>query len=77
MPGETVQVELNPVWQQKKLMEFCKAKGIHVTAYFPLGGRHSTSTVNPVLDSDVLKEIAAAKGKSVAQVLRVLSQIQM
>uniref|UniRef100_A0A0E0P9S9 NADP-dependent oxidoreductase domain-containing protein n=1 Tax=Oryza rufipogon TaxID=4529 RepID=A0A0E0P9S9_ORYRU len=68
IPPAVNQVELNPVWQQKKLMEFCKAKGIHVTAYFPLGGRHSTSTVNPVLDSDVLKEIAAAKGKSVAQI---------
>uniref|UniRef100_A0A0D9W5K2 NADP-dependent oxidoreductase domain-containing protein n=1 Tax=Leersia perrieri TaxID=77586 RepID=A0A0D9W5K2_9ORYZ len=61
-------VELNPVWQQKKLLEFCKEKGIHVTAYHPLGGKYKTSTVNPVMNSDVLKEIAEAKGKSVAQI---------
>ncbi|KAF0890280.1 hypothetical protein E2562_002693 [Oryza meyeriana var. granulata] len=68
IPPTVNQVELNPVWQQKKLMEFCKEKGIHVTAYHPLGGQRRTSTVNPVLHSDVLKEIAEAKGKSVAQI---------
>lgn len=31
------QVEMNPVWQNLKLREFCKAKGIVVTAYSPLG----------------------------------------
>uniref|UniRef100_J3LYA9 NADP-dependent oxidoreductase domain-containing protein n=2 Tax=Oryza brachyantha TaxID=4533 RepID=J3LYA9_ORYBR len=68
IPPAVNQVELNPVWQQKKLMEFCKEKGIHVTAYQPLGGQHRTSTINPVMHSDVLKEIAEAKEKSVAQI---------
>uniref|UniRef100_A0A0D9W5K1 NADP-dependent oxidoreductase domain-containing protein n=1 Tax=Leersia perrieri TaxID=77586 RepID=A0A0D9W5K1_9ORYZ len=68
IPPAVNQVELNPVWQQKKLLEFCKEKGIHVTAYHPLGGKYKTSTVNPVMNSDVLKEIAEAKGKSVAQI---------
>ncbi|GJN27473.1 hypothetical protein PR202_gb15501 [Eleusine coracana subsp. coracana] len=61
------QVELNPSWQQKKLIEFCKNKGIHVAAYSPLGGQRITD-MNPVRHSDVLEEIAKARGKSVAQV---------
>ncbi|KAG8064709.1 hypothetical protein GUJ93_ZPchr0004g39207 [Zizania palustris] len=68
IPPAVNQVELNPVWQQKKLMEFCREKGIHVIAYHPLGGQSRTSTPNPVLHSDVLKEIAEARGKSVAQI---------
>ncbi|TKW04663.2 hypothetical protein SEVIR_7G123100v4 [Setaria viridis] len=56
---------MNPIWQQKKLIEFCKDKGIHVSAYSPLGGQ---SMSNAVLHSDVLKEISKARGKSVAQV---------
>jgi diketogulonate reductase-like aldo/keto reductase len=61
-----LQVELNPSWQQKKLIEFCRDKGIHVTAYSPLGGQTGPSSV---LQSGVLEEIAKARGKSVAQVL--------
>lgn len=58
---------MNPVWQQKRLTEFCKDKGIHLTAYSPLGGQ-SLSNANPVLQSEVLQEVAKARGKSVAQV---------
>lgn len=60
----TLQVELNPSWQQRKLIEFCKDKGIHVTAYSPLGGQFRSK----VLPSKVLDGIAKARGKSVAQV---------
>jgi aryl-alcohol dehydrogenase-like predicted oxidoreductase len=56
---------MNPIWQQKQLIEFCKDKGIHVTAYSPLGGQ---SMSNAVLQSEVLEEISKARGKSVAQV---------
>ena len=58
---------MNLVWQQQKLKEYCANKGICITAYSPLGGQ-SKLTANPVLTSAVLKEIADAKGKSVAQV---------
>ncbi|KAM0895730.1 hypothetical protein ACQ4PT_023635 [Festuca glaucescens] len=68
IPPSVNQVELNPVWQQKKLIEFCREKGIHVTAYSPLGGQSRTSNINAVLQSEVLNEIAEARGKSVAQI---------
>ncbi|KAF8714868.1 hypothetical protein HU200_027402 [Digitaria exilis] len=63
-PPAVNQVELNPSWQQQKLIEFCKEKGIHVTAYSPLGGQYRSK----VLQSKVLDEIAQARGKSVAQI---------
>ncbi|KAL8035715.1 hypothetical protein ABFX02_12G114700 [Erythranthe guttata] len=58
------QVELNPCWQQKKLIEFCKEKGILVFAYSCLG----SGGTNRVMESQVLKQISKAKGKTVAQV---------
>lgn len=61
------QVEMNPAWQQQKLKEYCAKKGITITAYSPLGGQINFIP-NAVLTSDVLKEIADAKGKSVAQI---------
>ncbi|KAJ4752909.1 NAD(P)-linked oxidoreductase superfamily protein [Rhynchospora pubera] len=61
------QVEMNPSWRQQKLKEYCAQKGIIITAYSPLGGQ-SMSGRNLVLTSDVLTEIANAKGKSVAQI---------
>jgi diketogulonate reductase-like aldo/keto reductase len=64
VPPAVNQVEMNTNWQQRKLREYCAEKGIHVTAYSPLGGQNG----NDVLDSQVLVEIAKARGKSLAQV---------
>lgn len=33
------QVELHPLLHQDDLLEYCKREGIHVTAYFPIGGQ--------------------------------------
>ncbi|CAL9779073.1 unnamed protein product [Musa acuminata subsp. burmannicoides] len=68
IPPAVNQVELNPVWQQKNLREFCKEKGIHVIAYSPLGGQAWPGSKNLVLESEVLNDISKAKGKTVAQV---------
>jgi diketogulonate reductase-like aldo/keto reductase len=66
IPPAVNQVEMNPAWQQQKLKEYCTKKGITITAYSPLGGQGFAP--NFVLTSDVLKEIADAKAKSIAQI---------
>uniref|UniRef100_A0ACD5YA15 Uncharacterized protein n=1 Tax=Avena sativa TaxID=4498 RepID=A0ACD5YA15_AVESA len=69
VPPAVNQVEMNPAWQQRKLRAYCAEKGIHVAAYSPLGGqRWSGSEGNAVLESEVLAEIAKARGKSIAQI---------
>lgn len=60
---------MNSGWQQQKLRKYCSKKGIFITAYSPLGGQATFSNPNPVMTCHVLKQIAGAKGKTVAQVL--------
>ncbi|XP_059441525.1 non-functional NADPH-dependent codeinone reductase 2-like [Corylus avellana] len=59
---------MSPVWQQKKLIDFCKANGIVVTAFSPLGAKVTSWGTNHVMENEVLMEIAKARGKTVAQV---------
>ncbi|KAL5554432.1 hypothetical protein UlMin_041833 [Ulmus minor] len=68
IPPAVNQVEMSPAWQQKQLREFCKEKGIHITAYSPLGASGTRWGDNRVIASDVLEEIAKAKGKTTAQI---------
>jgi len=69
VPPAMNQVELNPVWQQRKLRAYCAEKGIHIIAHSPLGGlKWPGSEGNAVLECEVLAEIAKARGKSIAQV---------
>ncbi|OMO54968.1 Aldo/keto reductase [Corchorus olitorius] len=68
IPPAVNQVELNPFWQQNKLREFCQENGIFLSAYSPLGAIGAFWGSNRVLESEVLKEIAKAKGKTVAQI---------
>ncbi|OMO72592.1 Aldo/keto reductase [Corchorus olitorius] len=68
IPPVVNQVEMNPMWQQKKLREFCQEKGIIITVYSPLGANGTVWGSDQVIECKLLKEIAQAKGKSVAQV---------
>ncbi|PQQ02739.1 non-functional NADPH-dependent codeinone reductase 2 [Prunus yedoensis var. nudiflora] len=68
IPPSVNQVEMSPFWQQKKLRDFCKANGIVVTAFSPLGARGTSWGTNHVLESKVLQDIAEARGKTIAQV---------
>ncbi|KAL6969496.1 Non-functional NADPH-dependent codeinone reductase 2 [Sarracenia purpurea var. burkii] len=68
IPPAVNQVEVNPVWQQKKLIQFCKDNGILVVAYASLGAVGTFYGTNRVMESEVLKEIALSRGKTVAQV---------
>lgn len=62
------QVEMNPSWQQGKLREFCKEKGIHVSAWSALGAYKVTWGSGAVMENQILHDIASAKGKTIAQV---------
>ncbi|KAF8389654.1 hypothetical protein HHK36_024173 [Tetracentron sinense] len=68
IPPAVNQVEMTPAWQQKKMREFCKENGIHMSAWSPLGANGAVWGSLAVMNSPILKDIALAKGKSVAQV---------
>ncbi|GMP59477.1 hypothetical protein CsSME_00022749 [Camellia sinensis var. sinensis] len=64
-----MKVEMNPVWQQKKLREFCEKKGIHVTAYSPLGAKGTRWGTNLVMDCEILKRLLRLKGRLLLRIL--------
>ncbi|XP_050373781.1 D-galacturonate reductase [Argentina anserina] len=68
IPPAVNHLEMNPAWQLKKLRDFCKAKGIHITAYSPLGAARTKWGDDRVLGSDIIEDIAEAKGKTTAQI---------
>ncbi|KAE8705425.1 NADPH-dependent codeinone reductase 1-4 [Hibiscus syriacus] len=68
IPPTVNQVEINPLRQQKEMMELCKAKGIHVSAHSPLGSKGTPWGDNRIFECLVLKEVAQAKGKTTAQI---------
>jgi len=66
------QCECHPYLNQKKLIEFCKSKGITFTAYSPLGAPQrpwAKDDDERLLDDAKLKEVATKHGKSPAQIL--------
>ncbi|XP_058462865.1 1,5-anhydro-D-fructose reductase-like [Malaya genurostris] len=71
------QIEVNPGWNQKKLMEFCKSHGITVTAFGPMGRPHRLTYGNKsALGDPKVLEIGRKYGKTDGQViLRYLIQL--
>lgn len=57
----TQQVEIHPFLQNRKVVEFARSQGIHLTAYMPLA-------YGKVLHDPVIAQIAARLGASAAQV---------
>ncbi|XP_030541136.1 methylecgonone reductase-like [Rhodamnia argentea] len=68
IPPAVNQVEMNLAWQQAKVREYCRKKGIHVSAWSPLGANGAAWGSLAVMESPLLKEIAVVGGKTVAQV---------
>lgn len=63
---ELIQNEIHPFYQYSKVVEHIQKKGIAVQSWYPLGGRGHTGAM---FRSPVLQKIAAAHGKSAAQVI--------
>ena len=68
IPPLVNQVELHPYLQQPRLVEYCKARGVHVQAYSPLGTPGYKEDGEPsVLNDPILSEMAKEKGCTVSQ----------
>ncbi|CAI9113271.1 OLC1v1013845C3 [Oldenlandia corymbosa var. corymbosa] len=68
IPPAINQVEMNVSWQQRKLLPFCKEKRIHVCGWSPLGAYGVLWGSNAVMESQILKDIATSKSKTISQV---------
>ncbi|GAQ80469.1 alcohol dehydrogenase (NADP+) [Klebsormidium nitens] len=66
VPPAVNQIELHPLWRNDKMLAFAKEKGVHLSAYSPLG---SGDENRKVLEYPVVKQIAEKLGKSPAQVV--------
>jgi glycerol 2-dehydrogenase (NADP+) len=58
------QIENHPSLPQQEIVDFCKEKGIHITAYSPLG-----STGSPLFTAEPIVAVAKKRGVSPASVL--------
>lgn len=58
------QIENHPLLPQQEIVDFCKEKGIHITAYSPLG-----STGSPLMSDERVLEVAKQKGVSAGNIL--------
>ncbi|KAG6507996.1 NADPH-dependent aldo-keto reductase, chloroplastic-like isoform X4 [Zingiber officinale] len=69
VPPAVNQVESHPCWQQTKLRTFCQSKGVHLSAYSPLGSP-GTSFIkgSNVLTHPIVNQAAEKLGKTPAQV---------
>lgn len=58
------QIENHPSLPQQEIVDFCRAKGIHVTAYSPFG-----STGGPMFSAEPVLEVAKRRNITVGSVL--------
>ena len=66
---EVLQVELHPFHQQQKLVDYCLANGISLTAYSPLGSRHLIKTDTGIQHEKLIIDLAVKYNCSPAQLM--------
>lgn len=71
---EMNQVEMHPYLPQKKLVDFCRSKNIHLTAYSPLGSgdraeRLKKENEPKLMENDTIQAVAKKHDCTPAQVL--------
>lgn len=64
----SLQVEFHPHYRQIDLKKYCDEHGIHFQAYSSLGTTVE-GKANPLLNDEVIVEIAKIMGKTPAQIL--------
>ncbi|KAH8807650.1 NADP-dependent oxidoreductase domain-containing protein [Xylogone sp. PMI_703] len=67
------QIEIHPYFPQKSLVEYCQSKGVHVTAYCPLGGAPMPALAGrtgpgPLEDASI-RTLAEKYNKTPAQII--------
>ncbi|KAK8690565.1 hypothetical protein V6N13_074097 [Hibiscus sabdariffa] len=68
VPPAVNQVEMHPMWRQRRLRESCSKQGIHVSAYSPLGGPGNAWGSTAVVQNPLIKSIALKHKATPAQV---------
>ncbi|XP_027103969.1 NADPH-dependent aldo-keto reductase, chloroplastic-like [Coffea arabica] len=68
VPPAVNQVEMHPMWRQRKLREVCRKHNIHVSAYSPLGAPGNCWGSTAVVDHPILKSVALKHKATPAQV---------
>ncbi|OMO98147.1 Aldo/keto reductase [Corchorus olitorius] len=68
VPPAVNQVEMHPMWRQKKLRKTCADHNIHVSAYSPLGGPGNVWGSTAVVENPIIKSIALKHQATPAQV---------
>ncbi len=66
---EMNQVEIQPYFQQKELLAYCKQNGILMTAFYPLGGPTIIRSEKNLFVHPVVMSIAAKHNATSAQIL--------
>lgn len=52
---EVNQIELHPLFQHKKMLNYCSKKGMYITAYSPLGSRDRTPEMKATNEPDMFE----------------------
>ncbi|KAJ6946574.1 aldo-keto reductase family 4 member C9 isoform X2 [Populus alba x Populus x berolinensis] len=68
VPPAVNQVEMHPMWRQRKLRDFCADYKIHVSAYSPLGGPGNAWGTTAVVENPIIQSISRKHKTTPAQV---------